>query len=112
MRIEIKIGDKVLPCSLGLGFLGNFIEETGIGVTEIGENLNRNPFKYVPLLLFHSTKTAGSEISLEEVTELLDNNGGLGNDEVNRFLLAWTKSMTKDVPIEEADKEEAEEEKK
>ena len=118
MRITLKIGDKELLCSLGLGFLGELLDSTGLSIDEVVEKLNKNPFKTVPLLIYHSAKYGAESkeltftMSLSDIIDLIDDNGGLANPEVTRFLQTWTKSMTKDVPVEEALGEEGTSQKK
>ncbi len=108
MDIALNIGNKKLNCSLGLGFLGELLDATDMGIEEIGEKMQKNPFKLIPLMIYNSAKYAAEldgkefDMTLRDVVQLLDANGGLGNKEVVRFIQKWTESMTKDVPDEEA----------
>jgi len=99
--IELKLKDKVLKCSFGLGFLGECLENLDLSVFEIGEKLDKNPFKWIPILMFESIKYADENVELtkNELVDLLDN--AEGQKVMSEFLNAFVKSLNKDVPIQE-----------
>ena len=105
--MTLKIGDRELGFSFGLAFLGELLEQTDLSIDEIVSKMNRNPFKMIPTIMYYSTKLyserRGEEFvfSLFDVTDWLDEAGGVGNENVAKFLKAFTSSLTKDVPKED-----------
>ena len=54
--IEIVVNEKTLKCSFGLGFLGECLENLDLSVVQIGEKLDKNPFKWIPTLMYECIK--------------------------------------------------------
>lgn len=106
MKIDLKLDKKDLTFSLGLGFLGELLEDLDCGIEGLMEGIQKNPFKYIPKLMFHSYKYnqvrngLESEYNLYTFTDLIDNDGGVISGNVSKFLESFTLSMTKDVPKE------------
>lgn len=104
MNITLKINGRDLEFTFGLGFLGELLDETNLSIDEIVEQLNRNPFKMIPLLMFQSAsfalKRKGEEVDFTsyDMADWLDAEGGVSNGKVKRFLDTFTESMTKDIP--------------
>ena len=110
-KIELKIGSKTYIFFFGLGFLGELIEEMNVTLESLMEKINRNPFKYLPLMMFRSIEYGytrkGQVIDFNQYdfADILQNNGGINSDEVVSFLEAFTKSisngadMDKKVPL-------------
>ena len=117
MTITLKFGDKELKCSLGLDFVGELIDDTGVGIDELGARMQTNPFKLLPRMVFISAKVEaelnGEEFTMtqREVTSLIEGDGGLGSPQCGRFMEEWTKSMTPNLPQED-DAEEGKKDKK
>lgn len=95
--IEIVVNEKTLKCSFGLGFLGECLENLDLSVLEIGEKLDKNPFKWIPILMYESIKYSKEvDFSIDDLIEWLDDEDGKAT--MNTFLLAFINSLTKDVP--------------
>ena len=98
--IEIVVNERTLKCSFGLGFLGECLENLDLSVFEIGEKLDKNPFKWIPVLMFESIKYSGDvDFTIKDLIEWLDNEDGKVT--MNKFLLAFVDSLKKDVPKQE-----------
>lgn len=98
--MEIKLNDKNFKCEFGLGFLGECLENLDLSVVQIGEKLDKNPFKWIPTLMYESLKYSQDiDFTLKDLIKWLDNEEG--KKTMNDFLLAFVKSLTKDVPKEE-----------
>ena len=98
--IKLEIGGKERTFWLGLGFLAMLFKSTNLTLSNIGEQLNENPFKAVPDIMFISLKygydRVGAEIDFNvfEVTEWIDDAGGISADVVKEFLEAFGNSMS------------------
>lgn len=103
-NITLKIADRELEFSFGLGFLGELFDETGLDIHEVAKKVTTNPFKMVPLLMYYSSayalRRAGKEVdyTVYDFIDWLDESGGIGNPNTNVFLKAFTQSMIKNVP--------------
>lgn len=108
MITTLKIGGKEIRCSLGLAFLGELLDELDMSIDDVGEKVQKNPFRMIPVMITTSHKVASELdgidpiINLKEVVALLEEHGGIANTEVVRFLEVWTESMTKGVPKSES----------
>lgn len=114
--IKLKIGQNEHKFNFGLRFLGELLDEAEMGVEEVVEKLQSNPFKMIPLIMFVSAKYgAKSEkkdigMDYDGFVDYMDENGGLGQPSVKEFITAFVDSLTSGVPnVEEqvVDEEEA-----
>jgi len=100
--LEIEIKEVKYQCSFGLGFLGECLENLNLSVYEIGEKLDKNPFKWIPVLMYESIKYPnGIEFTQKELIGFLEDDGAKGTATMAIFLDSFIKSLTKDVPKEE-----------
>ena len=103
-NISLKIGQRDLEFTFGLGFLGELFDETDLTINEVVGKLNKNPFKMIPTLMYYSCayllKRKGQEVdfTIYDFTDWIDESGGIGQPSTKRFLDAFTESMTKNVP--------------
>ena len=110
-KITLTINNKKLDFYFGLGFLGNALEDIGIGIDELGVKLTSNPFLYAPKLMYYSLeygyirKGKDFNMSLESFIDELDKDKSFINGNIGKFLDAFTKSLTKDVPIDKGNSE-------
>ena len=105
-KLNVEIGKKKFVCSFGLGFLGDCLEDLDLSITEIGEKLDKNPFKWVPILMYESIKYSNNELDFtkEDLIEWLDNDDAKGVKTMNTFVLTFLTSLTKNVPKDEGAK--------
>jgi len=106
-KVTLKYGETKYNLELGLGFLGEFLDATDMDLEEVGNKLTRNPFKLVPVLVFHAMKWKVEfdeggvfEMTQKDVIKMIEKDGGLIAENTKRFLRTFTRSLTKDVPIE------------
>ncbi len=105
--IKLNIDGKDYNFSFGLGFLGELLEETGVELGDLMQKINKNPFKFIPLMMFRSCEyyNRRKDIQIEfnqfDFADIIDKDGGINTDNVRTFLDAFTKSLTKDVPKDE-----------
>lgn len=111
--MKLKINNKELEFNFGLGFLGELIEVTGQSLDDVLVKIDKNPYKYIPLAMYCSTKFAyeskGKELDFTkfEFIEWIDKDGGLTdkNESAIKFLQEFQNSLFKDVPKEDEPKE-------
>ena len=70
--VKITIGNKEIEFAFGLGFLGAALEDMDLGVDEVQGKIQKNPFKIVPLLMYHSAKYAQERVGKEPQYSLID----------------------------------------
>ena len=104
MKKVVLLGGKERELRFGIGFLGAFLEETNLEISQIDEKLKQNPFTYVPKMMFDSLKFAekrkGNEIDFTEsdVIDWVDEAGGLESEPVKSFFLGFAESMQTKLP--------------
>jgi hypothetical protein len=108
-QITITIGGQNRVFHFGLGFLGNLLETENIAMTDIDIKLAENPFKWIPLIMFHSCafgfkrRNEFPDFDAFDVAEWIDE-AGMDSDVVISFFTAFKESLTKDVPEDKSTK--------
>jgi hypothetical protein len=106
-EIKLKLNGKDYNFSFGLGFLGELLDETGVELADLMGLLNKNPFKFIPLMMFRSCeyynrrKDIQIDFNKYDFADIIDQDGGINTASVATFLDTFTKSLTKDVPKED-----------
>ena len=109
-KITLNLGGKDREFHFGIGFIGLFLESTGIQMAEIDAKIKENPFKLIPEMMYYSTlfadKRANKEVDYDayDMAEWIDSAGGINGKEVIDFTTAFFQSLTKDVPSQSIDK--------
>ena len=104
--IELTLGGKPRKCYFGIGFLGLYMEKTGVELEQLQNVITKNPFKYVPDLVYFSIaygyvrQDLKPEFNRYAVADWIDEVGGIGGETIVKFLNAFTASLTKGVPQE------------
>lgn len=103
-KITLNLGGKERDFHFGIGFIGLFLEKSGIQMDEIDQRLKENPFKLIPEMMYYSTyfadKRLGKEIDYDayDMAEWIDEAGGINGKEVIEFTTSFFQSLVKDVP--------------
>lgn len=90
-------------------FLGDFLDEVDLTIEEVGNKMQRNPFKLLPKMIFISARSeaeiSGEEFdhTLKDVVKMIEDDGGISSPQVTKFITKWTDSMTGGVPKSEAE---------
>lgn len=111
VTIKLIFNEKEYDCILGLGFLGEVQEVLNLDYNTLLEKYEKFPFKYVPLLMYHSIKFTKEldgeniDFKLKDLLGWIEDDGGLTNKQMISFSEAFIKSLTKDVPKEEIEEE-------
>ena len=104
--IKLKINGKEQNLPFGLLFLGECLENLGLDVNQIGVNVSRNPFKWIPTLMYESHKVDSLlnnkevDFTYRELIDFLDNDKE-GEIKISKYLEAFVKSLNKNVPKED-----------
>ncbi len=102
-KINLQIGGQYRDFYFGLGFLGNLLDTENLEFHEIDEKIKGNPFKWVPLIMYHSCafgfKRKGEFVPFDafDVADWIDELG-IDNTVVIDFFNAFRESQLKDVP--------------
>jgi hypothetical protein len=95
---------------LGIGFLNLLIDGTGKDLITLGQEVQTSAPTIVPKMMYHSLlysyqrQNKEVDFSQEDIYDLIDENGSVQGAFWNDFLIAFTKSMSQDVPVEESKK--------
>ena len=91
----------------GIGFLGRLLKRVDLDISEVLQEVSRNPFEMIPVIMFVSAKY-GFERKDEECKytvydfiDFIDADGGIQSKSVEKFLKAFTNSIIEDVPKED-----------
>jgi hypothetical protein len=99
-----KIKGKPIGFKFGLGFLSRLLEGSGIHASKIGDAIEENPFKVLPVMMYEAHKyneeRAKREFNLtvDDIIDWIDEDGGFNGGLLPSFVEAWKNSMGKDVP--------------
>ena len=91
----------------GMGFLGKVIKKVDLDISGVMQEVSKNPFEMIPILMHGAAKYASDRKGIEfeytvyDFIDFIDADGGITSKSVEKFLEAFTKSMTNDVPKEE-----------
>ena len=95
---------------LGIGFLNLLIDGTGKDLITLGQEVQTNSVVIVPKMMYFSLlyayQRANKEIDFTQnnIYDWIDSNGGTIGAFWNDFLIAFSKSMNQDVPVDESKK--------
>ena len=99
MTNKIKLLD--IDFHFGIGFLYELIENTGMNLVELG---SQDPALLTPKLMYYSRAYANKRLDKEvdfnmnDIFDLIDENGGIFGDFCNKFNQAFANSMNQGVP--------------
>ena len=106
---KIILGGKERTFYFGLGFLGLFIEKTGISMDALEDYMKTNPFKAIPELMYYSLiygyirEDLKPDFNVYKVTDWIDEDGGAKGPGVAEFMDSFRKSMNVDLPASKAE---------
>jgi hypothetical protein len=95
---------------LGIGFLNLLIDGTRKDLITLGQEVQTSAPTIVPKMMYYSLlysyqrQNKEIDFSQEDIYDLIDENGSVQGSFWNDFLIAFTKSMSQDVPVEESKK--------
>jgi hypothetical protein len=86
---------KEYKAKFGLSVLGNTIKDLGVDMIEFLELSKTNVPLITPVLIFNSLKKGNPDenLTLEQVEDFLDNDGGLNSPQFIKFFDAFGRSM-------------------
>lgn len=98
-------------------FLGDFLEEVDMSLEEVGDKMQKNPFRLLPKMIYISARSEADmngedfDLTLRDVVDLMEKDGGIASKQVVKFINAWTSSLTKGVPKSRAEEGDGEKKK-
>ena len=115
---KLTINNRELTFSLGLGLIGELLEELDLETNVFFSKVSKNPYKYYPIIMYFSAKLYNeqngieTDFTLKDIISDLEQYNYLGVDDnpILEFGKIFWDSVNKNVPVEES--EEAETEKK
>ena len=118
-EVKLKIDKTKLTFPFGLGFIGECVENLDLSIQEIGAKLDRNPFKWIPALMYESHKYqcyldgVDTKFTQLGLVKLLNKKSTEDAEEVmGHFLHAFMESLNKNVPKQEGTQKKQSEPKK
>lgn len=105
-EVQIKINDKNYIFPLGLGFIGECLENLGLSTTELFEKMDANAFKWSTAMMYESLKYKYDEdidFTLKEFVSLLDDDDN-GIKKIGVFNQAFIKTLNPNLPKQEVEK--------
>lgn len=103
-NIKLELNGREFEFTFGLRYLGDMLEATGMTLADTAKGMFENPFKFVPLIMFHSAKSVIEsqnktvDFTEDDFIDWIEANDGLFNTSVVSFCENFTKSLTKRVP--------------
>lgn len=105
--ITLNIGGQERIFYFGLGFLGNLLEETDTNMADFDEKRLSNPFKWIPLMMYHSCaygcirENKDVDFTLQDMINWIDDTTV---ETLQKFNDGFVNSLVKNVPIQEDSK--------
>jgi len=102
-KINLFIGGKYRDFYFGLGFLGRLLDETNTDMSDFDRLRVANPFKWLPLMMFHSCSYGYVREGKEPDFVLQDVINWIDETDVSTlqsFNTAFINSLIKDVPTQ------------
>lgn len=102
-QITLNIGGEDRVFYFGLGFLGRLLDETNTSMSDFDRLRTENPFKWIPLMMFHSCsygyirENKEPDFVLQDVINWIDETDV---EVLKSFNTAFASSLTKDVPTQ------------
>lgn len=100
-KVELNFGERTLTAKFGIGFIGRYLKANEQTLNEMFKEFQENPFLTAPNLLYHSVKETGEDITLQDIEDLIDDNGGVNSPQLIAFIEAFTQSLTVNMPVTE-----------
>lgn len=92
----------------GIGFLNELLDGTGLRLDQLGD---QDDTSLIPKMMLYSAAYAQKRrpkgepnISMSDIYDMIDDNGGIGGSFWNDFQKAFYASMNKDVPVDTSKK--------
>ena len=101
---KIEVGGKDFAFNIGVIFLGIYLQEKDTDLDTLFQNVVKNPFYYLPDLMYESAKykTPKLKTTRADFLSLIDKEG-LQAGAINEFLTKFTQSLTQNVPSEDVE---------
>ena len=107
--MKLTINKQELDFVVGLGFLGELLDNLDMGLDDLLIKIDKNPFKYIPLMMYNSAKYSLEledkevEFTKADFFKWIDDDGAITDKNVSviKFVKLFNDSIFKDVPKED-----------
>lgn len=105
-KVTLVLDKKKIEFHLGVGFIGELLEEQGWHYEEIFPKMQSNPFKVLPIIMESSARYSlwrkGKEPKYNLMTFIeMFEKVGPADPEIGKFWPAFIQSINKNVPVED-----------
>ena len=103
-KAEIEFGGEMRTFYFGLGFLGLYVEKTDNPLDNLLEDVQKNPFKVIPDLMYYSLlygfirQEIAPPFNRYDVIDWIDEEGGVGGEKILKFMELLGDSMNPNLP--------------
>ena len=105
-EVKIELNNKEYIFPLGLGFIGECLDNLDLSITSLCEKMDDNAFKWSTAVMYESLKYQyGDDLdfSKKEMLEYLDNDDN-GIAKIGNFNRAFVQTLTPKLPQEPTNK--------
>lgn len=97
----LKFGENEYKAKLGLAVIGNILKEEEITLEEFFALFGKNTPYIAPKLMYYALKKGEPQKSftLEEVEDMIDEDGGLASPNLEKLILAFTATLQVDKEV-------------
>tara|TARA_R110000772_G_scaffold37589_3_gene89201 strand:- start:10807 stop:11175 length:369 start_codon:yes stop_codon:yes gene_type:complete len=104
-KAEIEFGGEKRTFYFGLGFLGLFIDKTNCTLSSLESDIQTNPFKVLPQLMYYSLlygylrKDDTPPFTQFDIVDWMDAEGGVNGKGILEFMSGVSSSMNPKLPV-------------
>lgn len=98
-KLELTIKGKVYPVKVGMAFLELALKSENLSLTDFFNKIQTDGFFLLPRLVMYGIKTAGGDLSIDEIYEWLDEEG-ISNPQMEAFGALVNNSLSVHIPKE------------
>lgn len=110
-KVVLKFKDKEFEFFFGLSFLGEFLKDNDLDIQGVFNNINKEPYSFIPKLMFasykHNCERKGVEVELKpfELSDFIEETGYFKDgSESEKFVKPFLQSIIDSLPISDEDK--------
>lgn len=96
-KTQLNINGKAYPVKVGMAFLELATKSENLNITDFFNKIQSDGFFLLPRLVMYGIRTAGGEITIEEIYEWLDEEG-ISNPQMEAFSTLVVESLSVHVP--------------
>lgn len=85
-------------------FLGELLDELNMSIEDIGEAMQKNPFRTLPRMILSSARAEAEldgvdfDLKLRDIVAMIEEDGGIMSEQLIKFMNAFTESLSSGIP--------------